>query len=421
MRGTFIALLLLYVTPITSMGGNLLLNKPRYNNPCSENLDACSTLPECWYSCGNNIKQTGMGSIVPPEPDGYDTFNSAPGRFGTLSGGERNYLSGTLGTISGGKDNTCSGNLSSVGGGKNNKAEGKESVIAGGKNNIAIGIGSVVPGGTCNVAGHKNSMVFGGSESDTGDCISDGAVVCNTDRDGQVRFCNPTSVFEGSVDVGNVSISNNTISGIYTMDITETLIIGVKDDPFGNHTEITKDKIKVPELETDKLQFGDNHTEITKDKIKVPELETDIIKMSQIKTKNVSNIVYTEMTPEKIVSPNIETGKLLIGNVSEITDNMVKTPMIETRVIKLSLHRDGRRLQDEQIYTIIDSSYIITESLIVSTIRVNSLFINGIEINATLNIWLSCCSILLNVILWIFVLYHKKPKIIIEAKKFQPA
>jgi len=303
--------------------GDVIPRTPQYRDPCRENLDACTTLPECWYFCGDVIKPLGMGANVPPEPLGYSTFNSVSGRLGTIAGGERNYLSGLLGTISGGKDNTGSGNLSSVGGGKNNKAGGRESVISGGKNNMATGDGSVVPGGTCNTAGHKNSMAFGGLDSDTGDCISDGAKACNTDEDGQVKFCNPTNVFDGSVAVGNISISNDTI--------------------------------------------------------KVSEIETVGIKLFPRELKNEDDMTHTEITHEKM-----------------------RTPMIETKIIRMRPDDNGRRLESTQVFTVVDLFSITT-----NTIMVTDLFVDGIRITPVANTWLIVISLIMNITLWVFVLYNK--------------
>jgi hypothetical protein len=141
-----INLIISLICIIVNTTESILHKNGRYSNPCIDEPNACTMLPECWYICGSTIKDKGMGSIIPSEPDGYSTYNSASGRLGTISGGERNFLSGNLGTISGGQDNTGSGNLSTVSGGGNNKANGIVSVISGGKSNVASGDGSVVPG-----------------------------------------------------------------------------------------------------------------------------------------------------------------------------------------------------------------------------------------------------------------------------------
>jgi len=453
---------------INCLGDTNPYKRPRYRDDCQEDPMACTMLPECWYVCGSvDKKPSGMGSNVPTEPVGYSTYNSVSGRLGTIAGGERNFLSGMLGTISGGKDNSGTGNLSSVGGGENNKADGGSSVISGGKNNIASGDGAVVPGGKCNTAEHKNSMAFGGMDSDTGDCASEGSVSCNTDEDGQVKFCNPSSVFEGKVAIGNVSISNSTIIGIETMDIKDVLVIGVKNvkDVIGelsgtirnNYTEITKDKIRVPKLETPKVEtdaldikdvlmigvkdidgelsdtIRNNYTEITKDKIKAPELETDTIRMRpRIESTNVGPdlIKYTEITPNKMTSPEVKTDKIdikdtiVIGsdedtdiksipNKTEITKDRMKTPEVETLMIRMRPSSDmlHRRLQENNaIYTTINSNIITTELIVATSIQANTIIVNGIPISLLISTvtGVSFISLILNIILWIYVIHNKR-------------
>jgi len=379
--------------------------RPRFSDPCQEDPNACM-LAECWYTCGDTEKPKGMGSNVPTDPVGYSTFNSVSGRLGTISGGERNFLSGRLGTISGGKDNTGTGNLSAVGGGENNKAVGGESVISGGKNNVASGDGSVVPGGKCNTAGHKNSMAFGGTDSETGDCLSNGAKSCDTDEDGQVKFCNPKSVFEGDVFVGNISISNKTINGIGYMNIDDSIIIGIKDTIMENRTEITKDKIKSPEIETRAIKMR-------------PTMD------GGRSLQDIKLDYMTEITIDKMTSPKVETGNvdiketLIVGlsddinsNKTEITKDKIKSPEIETRAIRMRPTMDGsRRLQDIDLgYTTIEINNIATESIIATNIHVDN--INGVSVSLFVNMFI-CTTILnmiicISIILWIYVLRRKK-------------
>jgi hypothetical protein len=384
-----------------------------FSDPCRENPDACM-LPECWYVCGDTKKPSGLGANVPIDPVGYTTFNSVSGRLGTISGGERNFLSGLLGTISGGKDNIGTGNLSSVGGGENNKADGGESVISGGKNNIASGSGSVVPGGKCNIAGHKNSMAFGGVDSEIGDCISDGAKYCNTDEDGQVKFCNPKSVFEGEILVGNISISNKTIVGIGNIIIDDLIIIGVDEPDNENRTEITKNRIKSPEIETRAIRMRPTHID-----------ENTLIDADYI----------TEITTDKMTSPKVETRNvdikeaLLIGtsddmtNKTRITRDKINSPEIETRIIRMRpVEIIGRRIQSTDIiYTVIDTTSITTETIMTRNIQTD--IINGIPVSFFINLFICISAIngILLMLLSVYVIqYNKKYPKIIKNHNYSP-
>ena len=89
--------------------------------------------------------------------------------IGTISGGERNTVSGPGGSIGGGAGNTAGSNFDTVGGGSWNRALGSGSTVAGGTDSTASGVVATVGGGISNWADGWYSTIGGGRTNTIGE------------------------------------------------------------------------------------------------------------------------------------------------------------------------------------------------------------------------------------------------------------
>lgn len=93
---------------------------------------------------------------------GGDFPNKVTHNFGTVSGGERNTVSGDDATVSGGLGNIASGSYATAGGGLLNTPSGAAATVTGGEDNSAGGNHASVSGGLDNTASGDYSMAAGG-------------------------------------------------------------------------------------------------------------------------------------------------------------------------------------------------------------------------------------------------------------------
>jgi hypothetical protein len=113
---------------------------------------------------GNTISASKIGATI--SGGGQSSLqNSITESFGTIGGGDSNYVHGVSGTVGGGHANVAGSSVSreaTVGGGAQNTATGSNSVVAGGIFNVASGASAAIGGGRSNDATGGLATVAGG-------------------------------------------------------------------------------------------------------------------------------------------------------------------------------------------------------------------------------------------------------------------
>ena len=138
-------------------------------------------------------------------------FNLNKGIFGTIAGGDGNYVGSDGGTIAGGDSNYINSRGATVGGGSGNGCGGRYATVPGGGANLAYGDYSFAAGFQA-VAFHQGSFVWNdlqggefGSTADNQFCIRAG---------GGVRIAGAVTV-ENDVFAGGITLNNGTLPGAF--------------------------------------------------------------------------------------------------------------------------------------------------------------------------------------------------------------